>query len=117
MQLEPDLASAGLARRRLLDVCGRVTTDEERCDSLALIVTELVSNAIRHGGPPVSLDYAVTDGAVRVEVGDGSHEPPHVEDCDGSLEPGGRGLALVAALSRRWGWQDTPDGKRVWCEV
>jgi hypothetical protein len=51
-----------------------------------------------------------------VSVEDPSAAPPVMAD-DESPGEGGRGLLLVAALSRKWGWTALPTGKRVWCEV
>ena len=83
---------------------------------LALVVSELVTNAVRHAGTPITL--VVTDGeeGVRVEVedaGPGFEWPstkPHVES-------GGLGLTVVEALSREWGIDRNGAGCAVWCVI
>jgi anti-sigma regulatory factor (Ser/Thr protein kinase) len=70
---------------------------------MALVVTELVSNAVRHAGGDILLVIEDTPAARRVEVWDTSTVPPRMQD--GSLDgESGRGLMLVDALSRTWGW-------------
>jgi anti-sigma regulatory factor (Ser/Thr protein kinase) len=78
-----------------------------------LLVSELVSNAVRHaGGAPIMLIEVDATG-VRVAVQDDSPTIPQVQlpsDEAGS----GRGLVLVDALAASLGWTKTPEGKRVW---
>jgi len=86
-------------------------------DVVALLTSELVTNAIRHGRPPVSLRAALRGDAVRVSVDDGSrHEPVPVEDTAWDAS-GGRGLHLVESLSDRWGVSVNGVGKQVWFQV
>ncbi|MEU5595120.1 ATP-binding protein [Streptomyces sp. NPDC020298] len=80
-----------------------------------LLVSELVGNALRHADGPVSLTLErVSD--VRCLVSDGSSQPPRPREADPEDETG-RGLALVDALSARWGWTSGPVGKSVWFEL
>jgi anti-sigma regulatory factor (Ser/Thr protein kinase) len=86
-------------------------------DVVALLTSELVTNAIRHGRPPVRLRAALSDSAVTVSVDDRSAVPPvPVEDTAWDTS-GGRGLHLVESLSDRWGVSANGVGKRVWFEV
>jgi GAF domain-containing protein/anti-sigma regulatory factor (Ser/Thr protein kinase) len=85
-------------------------------DDAALAASELVTNAVLHGGPPVELRLAPVPGGVRVEARDGSRVVP-VRPLATSDTMTGRGIALVAAVSARWGIEQLPDGKAVWCEV
>lgn len=84
---------------------------------LEVVVSELVTNAIRHGRPEITLTLAVDGPRVRGEVVD--HGPgmprPRTPADD---EAGGRGLAIVQACTRRWGVTPLPDGhgKCVWFE-
>jgi anti-sigma regulatory factor (Ser/Thr protein kinase) len=85
--------------------------------AVALIVDELVTNAIVHGSAsrvPVHLDV---DGTrIKVAVDDPSATAP-APTAGPLLAEHGRGLLLVDALSTQWGWTDLPVGKRVWCVV
>jgi anti-sigma regulatory factor (Ser/Thr protein kinase) len=88
-------------------------------DELALVITELVANAVRHGrGRRMRLRLVTQDGAVRVEVENRTwHTTPRRRPLD-ARTPSGRGLALVAAYSRRWGIDHAARGRtRVWAEL
>ncbi|MGH9263421.1 MAG: SpoIIE family protein phosphatase [Acidimicrobiales bacterium] len=89
----------------------------ELADDAALVVSELVTNALLHGGGCTGVATVPIDGGVRIEVRDGSSLPPMLgRPSDESLT--GRGLRLVASVSARWG-ADTErgGGKVVWAEV
>jgi GAF domain-containing protein/anti-sigma regulatory factor (Ser/Thr protein kinase) len=89
---------------------GGVVADAE------LAVSELVTNALLHGAPPVSVHVDVREGSVRVEVADGSRHAP-VRAIARQDAMTGRGLSLVAALARDWGVEQRPHGKAVWAEL
>ena len=93
-------------------LAGRVEADDA-----ALVVTELVTNALLHGGPSVRLRVRSDASAVRVEVeDDGDELPVAVRQSAGAMT--GRGLSLVAAVSRTWGVEPaSPAGKVVWAEL
>lgn len=106
-------ASVAEARSRLLDALGPAVDADER-HTLRLLVSELVTNAIRHGnaGEPLEL-RARWDDEVRVEVvdrGDGFLPEPR---SGGRDEPGGYGLYLVGRLADRWG-VETDEATCVW---
>ncbi|WP_189709937.1 SpoIIE family protein phosphatase [Streptomyces anandii] len=88
--------------------------DEIAC-TVELLVSELVTNAIRYGGPPVQLRL-IRDAAVICEVSDNSSAAPHLRRAR-TLDEGGRGLLLVAQLARRWGTRHRAAGKTIWAEV
>ncbi|MFG2833497.1 SpoIIE family protein phosphatase [Streptomyces zaomyceticus] len=79
-----------------------------------LIVSELVTNAVRYAGGPVGLRL-IRDEALFCEVTDPSNTQPRMRRARISDE-GGRGLFLVAQLSRRWGSRYGPSGKTIWVE-
>ncbi|WP_128979067.1 SpoIIE family protein phosphatase/ATP-binding protein [Streptomyces roseicoloratus] len=88
---------------------------EEEVFTTELILSELVTNAIRYGVDPVRVRL-IRDRALICEVSDGSSTAPHLRRAALSDE-GGRGLFLVAQLAERWGTRYTADGgKIIWAE-
>lgn len=89
-------------------------------DAAELGVSELVTNAILHGAPPISVRVRGTREHPRVEVRDASARPPEVNvemgEDDQLLSTFGRGLAIVALNSQAWGAELVPEGKLVWFE-
>jgi anti-sigma regulatory factor (Ser/Thr protein kinase) len=84
-------------------------------DDAVLVVSELATNAVIHGRSPFSVQMRRVGSNVRLEVVDDcSHEPSPA--AAGQLASGGRGLSLVAAVSRDWGFDRVDDGKSVWAE-
>ncbi|SEM42636.1 SpoIIE family protein phosphatase [Streptacidiphilus jiangxiensis] len=79
-----------------------------------LVVSELVTNAIRHGRPPIRLRL-IRDSALTCEVSDSSSTAPHLRRAR-TMEEGGRGLMLVAQCATRWGTRHSADGKTIWAE-
>ncbi|WP_128374535.1 SpoIIE family protein phosphatase [Streptomyces cavernae] len=79
-----------------------------------LIVSELVTNAIRYGGAPIRLRLIRHDTLI-CEVSDGSSAAPHLRRAR-AFDEGGRGLLLVAQIAERWGSRQTPSGKTIWAE-
>ena len=79
-----------------------------------LIVSELVTNAIRHAESPIQLRL-IRDRTLICEVSDGSSTAPHPRRAR-EFDEGGRGLLLVSQLTQRWGSRQTPYGKTIWAE-
>ncbi|MFH8371226.1 SpoIIE family protein phosphatase [Streptomyces sp. NPDC018031] len=79
-----------------------------------LVVSELVTNAIRHAGGPIELRMIRTD-VLTCEVSDPSSTQPRMRRARDTDE-GGRGLYLVAQLTTRWGSRYTRGGKTIWAE-
>jgi len=131
--LPPELASGRLARTFI---------DEHWCAShggddrqhVHLLATELVTNAVRHGGPPITLSMQCRGKhGVLLSVSDGSCEPPEHRDVEAQAW-GGRGVRLVDLLSADWGVEhhhvdgvhdrmestegsELTQGKTVWCRL
>ncbi|MEU0585759.1 ATP-binding protein [Streptomyces sp. NPDC006132] len=88
-------------------------------DLAALLVSELVTNALRHATGPIGVRLvrpASLDGVLRVEVSDPLPDPPH-ERTARPEDESGRGLQLVASSARRWGTRPGDAGKTVWFEL
>jgi PAS domain S-box-containing protein len=79
-----------------------------------LIVSELVTNAIRHAEGPIQLRL-IRDRTLICEVSDGSSTAPHLRRAK-AFDEGGRGLLLVSQLTERWGTRQTQHGKTIWAE-
>ncbi|GAA4789333.1 MULTISPECIES: ATP-binding protein [Streptomyces] len=116
--------NAGQARRFVADTLDAWSLTALGAD-MELVVTELVSNAVRHG---LGTDAAATDfpvwlglfrhpGHLVCAVADPSPAPPRPREA-GECATGGRGLALIGALSEAWSWCPTaPHGKTVWASL
>ncbi|MFJ2648981.1 ATP-binding protein [Streptomyces sp. NPDC087420] len=123
LEVGPDPAEVGRARRwaRSRLVGSGMEEDEPVAETLILLISELVTNAVVHTGCPAVLRMlfgsgAAEAGTVRVEVADSSACPPRPRHAN-SEATNGRGLELVDGLADRWGWQPEGAGKRIWCEV
>lgn len=85
-------------------------------DDLALVVSELVTNAVRHAEPPLRLEVSTGEHRIVVAVADGCGQPPAPREADEEAE-GGRGMALVDMLSAETGVREHPPGKTVWAAL
>ncbi|MFJ5996738.1 SpoIIE family protein phosphatase [Streptomyces sp. NPDC092370] len=79
-----------------------------------LVVSELVTNAIRHAESPIQLRL-IHDTSLICEVSDGGSTAPHLRRAR-TYDEGGRGLLLVAQLTERWGTRQGATGKTIWAE-
>lgn len=113
MMLPIEAASVPTARHLIMENACPLQDADAR-DRAALLVSELVTNALKHGAPPIELEIACeADHALRVRVRDASQTLPHLTHAQ-PMDEGGRGLALTALLSSDWGVESTPPGKTVW---
>jgi PAS domain S-box-containing protein len=87
---------------------------EELAFTTELLVSELVTNAIRHARPPIQVRMILGTG-LDCEVSDASVTAPHHRRAD-RYDEGGRGLMLVARLATRWGTRYTRAGKTIWAQ-
>jgi len=144
MEVRPDPAEVSRARRwaRSRLAGSGIGADEPLAETLILLISELVTNAVVHTGCPAVLrmrfpvqsgtaggdggggdgsaesaaDKGPELGTVRVEVADASARAPRQRRADEEAT-NGRGLELVDGLADRWGWQPEGAGKRIWCEI
>ncbi|MFK0046109.1 SpoIIE family protein phosphatase [Streptomyces sp. NPDC090741] len=112
-ELEPDLSLVAHARELVVGQLGDWELDELGFVT-ELVVSELVTNAIRYAGGPVRLRL-IRDRVLVCEVSDPSSTQPRLRRARESDE-GGRGLFLVAQLTDRWGCRFTGSGKIIWTE-
>ncbi|MFF2845307.1 SpoIIE family protein phosphatase [Streptomyces sp. NPDC058001] len=112
--LEPEDAAPGRARRLARSALARWDL-EDLTDSVELLVSEVVTNAVRYASRPVTLRLLRTD-VLRCEVGDDVPQLPRLRQARATDE-GGRGLYLVNKLARRWGATRLSTGKVVWFEL
>ncbi|MGH9012028.1 MAG: response regulator [Acidimicrobiia bacterium] len=112
-------AQSPRAARRFVTQALTAWDDEESdlTDTVTLLVSELVTNAVIHAGSEVEVMVRLTATAARIEVTDASAQAIAPRDAT-SEEDSGRGLALVGNLAQRWGVRRAPGGgKTVWFEV
>jgi len=113
--LEAHPASSATARRFVEETLRRWDCDEV-LEAVKLLVSELVTNSIVHGGSAAEVAVLLRADALRIEVSDHGGGVPAPRDADDD-DTSGRGLAMVEALSSAWGVVATGVGKTVWFEV
>jgi anti-sigma regulatory factor (Ser/Thr protein kinase) len=114
-ELPASLASPSLARgfaRSALAGC-----PEDVVDTVLLLVSEVITNAVVHGQSAPRMHIQVVAGQVRVSVDDEAIGAPVVPVQGVESLEAGRGLMLVDALATRWGWTPIEQGKRTWFEM
>ncbi|MEH0636117.1 SpoIIE family protein phosphatase [Streptomyces bottropensis] len=112
--LEPEEMAPGRARRLARHALSRWGL-EELTDSVELLISEVVTNAVRYATRPVTLRLLRTD-VLRCEVTDDVPQLPRLRQARATDE-GGRGLYLVNRLAKRWGATRLSAGKVVWFEL
>ena len=81
-------------------------------DALLLVTNELITNAVLHGQPPISLQLSCSVSEVRLTISDAGPMLPREPGTHGGL-----GLLIVAGIARQWGATPLAVGKEVWCRV
>lgn len=103
-------------RAAVVEQLRRLSLAEADIALIGLLLTELLSNGIRHSSSPVICSLLWGGNITRVEVCDDNPSPPVVIESSPDADDG-RGMKLVAVLATRWGWQRSDGGKCVWFEV
>ena len=132
LALKAEASAVGCSRWFVKQVGSAWNLPQERVDIGALLVSELVTNAVEHAsvtGPPkvggpmdadlptIQIRMLELEYSFVIQVWDASPQPPRLLTPSAESERG-RGLQLVAALSVRWGYHGAPTGgKVVWCEI
>lgn len=116
-RLPADAASVREARQTVIGLVGDILPEGDR-DRALLATSEIVTNAVEHGSPPIELRVDRYDARVRIEVRDASPLRPRLRDDDpGPEEIRGRGMLIVERCTDRWGMEELADGKAVWFEL
>jgi anti-sigma regulatory factor (Ser/Thr protein kinase) len=112
----PPVSESVPTARRVLALFLRSWSADAVCDDAVLLVSELVTNVVRHvpGDAAMTVEVHLTQTALQVAVVDGSTTPA---DAQPRTAQGGHGLWLVAAVADRWGSEEHGRGKRVWFEL
>lgn len=115
--VRPDISAARQARD-MLRRSSCISHPTPHPDSAVLLLSEVVTNAVRYGAAPISLSVECAElrGLV-VRVSDAGQSLPRlrpVTGADENTDEGGRGMWLVDQLSEAWGVDVTPGGKTVW---
>jgi serine phosphatase RsbU (regulator of sigma subunit) len=115
-ELAVDRRPDAVPKARAFTIASTTGAPESLVEDAALLVTELVTNALLHGVPPVTLRVSWQDDWFRAEVEDaGRAIPIQVRQSDDAMT--GRGLTLVGSLSSAWGVEPSASGKIVWAEL
>ncbi|HEX4655746.1 MAG TPA: ATP-binding protein [Mycobacteriales bacterium] len=121
LELPFDAASASVARRHVVHVLRTRGVAAVTREDAALIVSEFVGNALRHGRPlrggRIRVGWQFDDAGLSIEVTDGGSGRPAVRSSTDALSMTGRGLGIVASLADEWGYAAEPDGTLVWARL
>ncbi|MEV5686633.1 SpoIIE family protein phosphatase [Streptomyces sp. NPDC052164] len=112
--LPHDRTTPATARVLVRDRLQGWNLDEDTIDATELIVSELVTNAVRYGTPPLRLRLLL-GATLTCEVHDSSEVAPHLRHAR-TADEGGRGLFIVSQLATHWGTRHGPQGKTLWTE-
>jgi anti-sigma regulatory factor (Ser/Thr protein kinase) len=107
------IENTGEARGWIADFVDEHAGGDALRDDAALVVSELVTNALRHGAGTVVLRASFVDGLLNVAVTDSGDDLPHQLPIDAE-RIGGLGLHIVERVSGQWGVSPFPGGKTVW---
>ncbi|NUR04195.1 MAG: SpoIIE family protein phosphatase [Streptomyces sp.] len=108
--------TAARARTLIAALLGQWHIRDDTQDKVLLVVDELVANAVRFAGGPLTVRLIRTGHGLLCEVGDTGNGRPRL-GRGGLLDDGGRGLHVVHGLTTRWGVRWTDTGKVVWASV
>ncbi len=116
LDLPPEPASVAQARRFVAATFASWDIADELTDDALIVVSELVTNAVRHARSSCEVRLTLDTAAVRISVLDSGAGTPDPRPFNDSM-PNGRGLHIVGALSSAWGVDHVPEGKLVWAEM
>ncbi|MFG2426342.1 SpoIIE family protein phosphatase [Streptomyces sp. NPDC048590] len=113
-ELPYDKTAPATARRLTSKTLADWQVGADTGEATELIVSELVTNAVRYGSPPVKLRL-ILDRGLTCEIRDSSSTAPYMKYA-GAVDEGGRGLFIISQLASLWGTRFASEGKIVWSE-
>jgi anti-sigma regulatory factor (Ser/Thr protein kinase) len=118
LSLSSDPRSIREARGFLASIARELDLPGDTVSVAELALSEIVTNAVIHGRPPILVQVDATSRRLEVSVSDASPAQPQADETRLDAT-GGRGLAIVAAVAGDWGCEPDPDGagKRIWFTV
>ncbi len=114
VEVPSDPGAVRYARSKVMALLQRWGIPQDLADDVVLVVSELVTNALVHGAPPVRLNVSRTSGQLILGVSDAGTLMPRRQRM-GLDDEHGRGLHVVTVLADHWGARPVADGKCVWC--
>jgi len=117
LRLPPAPESARRARAFMTDFCRATGLPSEVCETAALLVSELVTNAVIHGRTSATVEVHRPADTLRVAVRDEDPRLPEVGESPLLSQESGRGMVIVSHLADRWGVERSDGGKAVWFEL
>jgi signal transduction histidine kinase/DNA-binding response OmpR family regulator/anti-sigma regulatory factor (Ser/Thr protein kinase) len=114
LPVDDDISAVGRVRHRAGEVLAGWSVPPDVRDEALLLLSELTTNALLHGRPPVEVRLSRDRRHLTLEVHDGAPTLPRRSRPEVDDEHG-RGLLLVSLMAQRWGTRPTPGGKAVWC--
>src|SRR4051794_22601067 len=117
LYLPPEPESASRARRFISELCRATRLSAEICETAALLVSELVTNAIIHGKTSATIEVHRPPDRLRVSVRDDNPVLPAIGDHPKLTAESGRGMQIVSVLADAWGVEKLGSGKAIWFEL
>lgn len=112
--LAPEPASARLGRVAATEHLAQAGAGPALVEAVVLVVSELVTNAVRHAPGPVELLLEADETSASVGVRDTSAVHPELV---AAYDGGGRGMLVVTTVATRWHVEEVPGGKVVWAHL
>ncbi|MCM2413093.1 MULTISPECIES: ATP-binding protein [unclassified Streptomyces] len=111
------VAGARESARNFLAGLGQPQIAADAAETVILVVSELVTNALRHGGGICTLDLTANSDSIEVAVHDGSSQAPYMRTPDLSDGTGGFGWHMVSSLARTTAVTQRPAGGKTVCAL
>ena len=117
LRLPPSPRAAAQARKFMGDFCRAAQLPASLCEDAALLVSELVTNAVIHGRTTATVEVHRPADTLRVTVRDDNPQLPAIGDSPMLSAESGRGLLIVSKTATRWGIEAGQGGKAIWFEL